>query len=194
MAKSSVDLPCRIVVIGGSAGSLEVLLRILRTLNSGFKFPLVVVLHRGSPADSVLPELLSFKTRIPIREIEDKEPIENGVIFLAPPNYHVLIESETEFSLDYSEKVNFSRPSIDVTFSSAADVFGKSAVGILLSGANNDGTLGLAAMASAGGTTVVQDPRSARVSIMPQNAIDNVKVQHVLKEADLADFINTLNA
>jgi two-component system chemotaxis response regulator CheB len=194
MAKSGVDLQCRILVIGGSAGSLEVLLRILRVLKGGFKFPFVVILHRGSPADSVLAELLTFKTRIPIREIEDKEPIQNGVIYLAPSNYHVLIETENEFSLDYSEKVNYSRPSIDVTFMSAADVFGKSTVGILLSGANDDGTNGLKAIAAAGGTTVVQDPKSAKVSMMPQNAIDNLDVRHIIGDRELGEFINSLNS
>src|SRR5688572_7677957 len=103
---------CGVFLIGGSAGSIEVVLEVLRTLDFAISFPIVVILHRGSASDSVLTELLSFKSSLPIREVEDKDAIKPGVIYMAPPDYHLLFEKNKTFSLDISEKINYSRPSI----------------------------------------------------------------------------------
>ena len=125
-------------------------------------------------------------------EVDDKEPIRAGTVYLAPADYHVLLEQDGTFSLDDSEKVHYSRPSIDVSFESAADVYGPSVAAILLSGANMDGTNGLAAIKQAGGITVVQQPETAQVAFMPQQAIDNVPIDYVLDVPQLVDLVNRL--
>ncbi|WP_266366433.1 chemotaxis protein CheB [Tellurirhabdus rosea] len=183
----------KVVVIGGSAGSIDVLLRLLPALRGPLRFAIVVVIHRKNAADSVLATLLAFKTEIPLKEVEDKDPILPNTIYLAPADYHLLLEREGFFSLDDSEKINFSRPSIDVTFETAADVYGAGAVGILLSGANADGAEGLNAIARAGGLTVVQQPETARVDFMPMQALAVAAVDRVLNTDDMAALLNGLN-
>lgn len=142
----------------------------------------------------MLEELFSFKTEIPVREVEDKTLLEPGYIYIAPSDYHLLFEKNGLISLDVSEKINFSRPSIDVSFESAADVFGPSLVGILLSGANADGTQGLIAIKNAGGKTIVQKPESSKMPFMPQNAILNAFPDHVLDENEIFEIIKTINS
>jgi two-component system, chemotaxis family, protein-glutamate methylesterase/glutaminase len=192
MEKNDVTRPCGILLIGGSAGSLEVLFKLLPRLKPDLSFPIVLVLHRRSSSDSSLTDLLSSKTTNITREVDDKDPVTPGVIYLAPPDYHLLLEQEHYFSLDYSEKVNFSRPSIDVTFESAADVYASSTVGILLSGANEDGTEGLIAIKKAGGRTIAQDPATAQMPFMPHHAITHSEVDHVFDLTQLAAFVNSL--
>jgi two-component system chemotaxis response regulator CheB len=183
----------RLVLIGGSAGSLEALLRLLPLVKSRRPFPIVIVMHRKAAGDTSLGELLSVKTGLRYKEIEDKDGMQADTIYIAPGDYHLLFERDRQtLALDYSEKVNFSRPSIDVCFSSGAEVFGKGLTGILLSGANADGTEGLAAIREAGGTTVVQHPDSAEVAFMPQHAIDKNVAEHVLYTEEIANFINML--
>src|SRR5687768_14920947 len=122
MAKESLT-GTAILVIGGSAGSLEALLQFLPQVKNEITFSIVIVLHRKSDAESMLTTLLQSKTKLPVREIEDKEKMMPSMIYIAPANYHVLIEKDGTFSLDVSEKINFSRPSIDVSFETAADVY-----------------------------------------------------------------------
>lgn len=181
------------VVIGGSTGSLDVLLKVLPVLKPTLSFTIIVVLHRKNSADSTLEALLASRTSIPVREVEDKDALSIGHIYLAPADYHLLVEADKTFSLDYSEKVNYSRPSLDVTFESAADVYGDTLVGILLSGANTDGTKGLAAIKKEGGIIIAQKPETAQAPFMPQQAIDNVAVDFILDIPDLISFINALN-
>lgn len=185
--------PCKVVLIGGSTGSIDVLLKLLPALRPTLSFAVIIVLHRKNTADSTLANLLSLKTSIPLKEIDDKDVIRPGIIYLAPADYHVLIEQDGTFSLDDSEKVNYSRPSIDVTFESAADVYGSSLVGILLSGANADGTNGLNAIKRAGGIVVVQQPETAQVAFMPQQAILSTPVDFILNVQELTRFVNELN-
>ncbi len=192
MAKNRVIDTCRIVLIGGSTGSIEVLLELLPALQSPLPFALIIVLHRKNTADSTLATLLSLKTSIPFREVDDKDTLLPGIIYLAPADYHLLIERDGTFSLDDSEKINHSRPSIDVTFESAADVCGPSLVGILLSGANADGTNGLKAIKKAGGTLVVQRPDTAQVAFMPQQAISGAAIDFVFDVRELTTFVNSL--
>ncbi|RYD57602.1 MAG: chemotaxis protein CheB [Sphingobacteriales bacterium] len=192
MAETGIKYDCDLVVIGGSAGAFDVILQALGKLQEGLRFPIIIVLHRKSSFDSMLSDLFSVKTRIPVKEAEDKDLLEPGHIYLAPPDYHMLIESDHTVGLDASEKVQYSRPSIDVTFQSAADVFGAKLVCILLSGANADGVDGLLATKNAGGLVVVQDPNNAGVSYMPAQAMQSMEVDHVIKGEEIAEFINAL--
>ncbi|UHG90389.1 chemotaxis protein CheB [Spirosoma oryzicola] len=193
MAESKLTISCKAVVIGGSAGGLDVLLKVLPSLSTSFSFTVIIVLHRKNSVDSTLESLLASRTKIPVKEVEDKDGISPGTIYIAPADYHLLIEPDLTFSLDDSEKVNYSRPSLDVTFESAADVFGPELVGILLSGANADGTQGLVAVKKAGGTTVVQKPETAQTPFMPQQAIANAPVDSILDIPELIALVNSLN-
>ncbi len=171
MAKSTLK-PFKVVVIGGSAGSLEVVLTILEKLPAHPGVVFILVFHRKNDKDSLLENLLSHRTRLPVREVEDKEPILPNHIYIAPPDYHLLIEDEASFSLDSSEKIHFSRPSIDVTFESVAETFRDRVIGLLLSGANSDGAKGLLRIRELGGYTLVQNPEQAELGYMPQQAIN----------------------
>ncbi|RYY87054.1 MAG: chemotaxis protein CheB [Chitinophagaceae bacterium] len=181
----------RLLLIGGSAGSLEVLLLALPLLRSSLSFPILIVIHRKS-SESILAELLAARTSLPVKEAEDKEPMQPGTIYIAPADYHTLVEANGTLSLDCSEKINWSRPSIDVTFETAADVYGKGLVGLLLSGANHDGVAGLARIQAAGGKVWVQDPDTAQIAYMPQGAVDQLRVDHLLTPEEMAGAINNL--
>lgn len=184
---------CEALIIGGSAGSLEVLLTILPDLETTLSFPIIVVLHRKSGKDSMLTDLLAARTKLCVKELREKEEILPGTLYIAPPNYHLLIENNKTFSLDASEKINFSRPSIDVAFESAAEVYGNHLVGLLLSGANSDGTFGSKKIKQNGGRVLVQNPNSATVTYMPESAIEHVAVDAVLNPDEMANYINNLS-
>lgn len=190
MEKETVASPERLVIIGGSSGSLEVLLTILPLLEKRLAVPVIIVLHRNSQSDNGLVELFSSRTSLVVKEVDEKEKLLPGVIYIAPPDYHLLVEQDKTLSLDASAKVNFSRPSIDVTFSSAADVFGKNMVAILLSGANSDGADAMIYVKQCGGMLVVQDPEEALVSYMPRQALQQNDVDRTLKAVEIAGFIN----
>lgn len=183
---------CEAIWIGGSAGSLEVLLKVLPQLKKEIDIAIVIVLHRKPGADILLTELLSSRTHIPVKEIEEKDVIEKGFIYLAPSDYHLLVERNATFSLDHSEKVNYSRPSIDVAFESAADVFKEKLVGLLLSGANADGVKGLIKIKKMGGRVIIQHPDSAMSSYMPAQAELHVDFDAMLQIEEMADWINKL--
>jgi two-component system chemotaxis response regulator CheB len=182
-----------IFLIGGSAGSLKVLLEVLPKLHHDLKFPIIIVLHRKGYTDSQLGYLLSARTNLKVIEPDDKDALEEGYIYIAPADYHLLIESDKTISLDFSEKLNFSRPSIDVTFSSAAKVFKENTLALLLSGANTDGVAGLNYVKANNGTTLVQNPVSAEVNYMPLQAIAQSKIDFVLNPDEIAAFINKLD-
>ncbi len=183
---------CEALIIGGSAGSLDVLLKVLPELDAYLPFPIILVLHRKSGKDNLLTDLLTNKTKLLVKELEEKEEIKPCTVYITPPNYHLLIEKDKTFSLDASEKVNFSRPSIDVTFESAAEVYQDQLVCLLLSGSNNDGTYGLQKVKEHGGITLIQDPASAVVAHMPEFASKNVMIDHVLNIEEMAGYINQL--
>jgi len=189
MAKNAIGY--RVIVIGGSAGSLEVILHLLPDLRIK-NIVVIIVVHRRSDADSLLAELLRRKTKFAVREVEDKEPIHSDTVYLAPPDYHLLLEDQHQFSLDCTEKVHHSRPSIDVVFQSVAEVFGSSTIGVLLSGANADGARGIQKIREAGGHTIVQDPATADIAFMPQQAIDLGAADDVVAPAEIAGRINQL--
>lgn len=182
----------KLLVIGGSAGSLEPIIAIISSLPSPLQLAVVVILHRKPGLDSSLHHLLAAKTALPVKEVEDKDALLPGTIYIAPPDYHLLIEAETSFMLDASEKIHFSRPGIDAAFESAADVFGPSLIGILLSGASADGADGLRRIKEAGGHVIVQDPQSAEVSYMPEQALLLVKPDKVLAFPEIVNHLATL--
>lgn len=180
------------VVIGGSAGSLEALSAILPELPGDFPLPILVVVHLPADKKSMLPEVLQNKCRLRVVEAQDKEPIEAGTVYFAPPDYHLLVEADRHVALSYDEPLLFSRPSIDVLFESAADAYGAGLVGIILSGANSDGADGLAAVVAEGGGAVVQSPENAYASAMPLAALDRCPTAGVLAPGEIAGYLKGL--
>lgn len=168
-----------IVVIGTSWGGLNALSTVIGGLPATFALPLVVVQHRSPDAASLLPELLQARTRLVVTEVDDKRPMAGGHVYVAPANYHLLIERGF-FSLTTDPPVRYSRPSIDVTFVSAADEYARAVIGVVLTGANEDGALGLRRIADRGGHAIVQDPASAESPIMPQAALHLVPTARVI--------------
>jgi len=179
----------KLIIIGGSAGSLEPLIGILSALPSGYPHPIVVVLHRKASDDDLLATLLTHKTALEVRAAEDKDALSTLGIFLAPGDYHLLFEADGTMALDESEKIAFSRPSIDVSFQSAAAIYGSSLICILLSGANADGTEGLLEVRKNGGLSISQLPASARVPFMPKHAIDHHAADKVMDIPAIAGFL-----
>ena len=168
-----------IVVIGASWGGLQALSTLLDGIPRTYDLPTVVVQHRGKDVESLLAILLQEHTRLAVCEVEDKQPIEHGYVYIAPPDYHLLIEGK-HFSLTTDAPVRFSRPSIDVTFVSAADACGARAVGVVLTGANEDGAAGLRRIVDRGGRAIVQDPATAEVRTMPAASLRAVPEAELL--------------
>lgn len=189
MEKDKLKDSFPVVVVGGSAGSIEVISRMLGGLVNT-RLAIVLIIHRKGSIHSSLADMLNLKTAIAVKEAEEKELICPGYVYIAPADYHLLIERDGTFSLDYSEKINFSRPSIDVSFECAAGVFGGRVIGILLSGGNADGVAGLKSIKRAGGLCVVQDPDSALVSYMPMQAMNEIRPDRMLYSTEMADFLN----
>jgi two-component system, chemotaxis family, protein-glutamate methylesterase/glutaminase len=167
------------VVTGVSAGGMNVLPRLLGMIAPDFALALVIVQHLHPLQDDCFVRRLAGICRLPVKEAEEKAPVQAGVVYLAPANYHLLIEADRTFSLCVGEKVNFSRPSIDVLFESAAEVYGAGLVGVILTGASRDGAAGLRRIKEKGGLAVVQDPRTAEYPAMPQAALEETVVDHV---------------
>lgn len=182
----------RVLVIGGSAGSIDALTTILPSLPRDFALPIALVVHLPATATSYLAEVLQAKTTLNVREIEDKDALTPGTLLIAPPNYHVLLEADGTCALSIDKPVSYSRPSIDVLFESAAEAFGDGTVGLLLSGANSDGAQGLARIGELGGITVVQSPQTSAAPHMPMAALQLARPQHVLPLQELGAFIAEL--
>ena len=168
------------VAIGTSAGGVEVLSALLPALPATCPISFFIVLHIPRERPSLLAEIFAAKCQLPVREAEDKEPVQPGTVYFAPPDYHLLVDRGPALALSEDEPVHFSRPSIDVLFESAADVYGERLLGLILTGANQDGAAGLAAIARAGGRTVVQEPSSAAVAYLPEAALATAPVDSVL--------------
>jgi two-component system chemotaxis response regulator CheB len=180
-----------IVVIGASYGGLAALQILLADLSAGFSLPVVIVQHRRKDGDDGLCEYLKKRSRLPLIEPDDKEKVEPGRVYLAPRDYHLLIE-ESIFALSTESPVAFARPSIDVLFESAADVYRERVVGVILTGANRDGAKGLAKIKALGGMAVVQQPESAESRAMPDAAIAATQVDKILPLPEVAPFLNQL--
>ncbi|MFS0740033.1 chemotaxis protein CheB [Brevundimonas sp. 3P9-tot-E] len=162
--------PDRAVVIGASAGGVQALLALLPTLPADFPWPIFIVLHVPADRSNVLAPLFEAKCRVEVKEAEDKETARPGAVYFAPSDYHLLVESNGDMALSSDEAVNYSRPSIDVLFESAADAYGAGLTGVILTGANEDGAAGLRAVAAAGGIALVEEPAAAYAQAMPQAA------------------------
>ena len=177
-----------IIVIGTSWGGLNALSRVVAGLPGTFALPLVVVQHRSPDAPGFLAELLQTHTGLCVVEVDDKRPIVAGHVYIAPANYHLLIE-QGFFSLTTEAPVRYSRPSIDVTFVSAADVYGRRTVGVVLTGANEDGAIGLKRIVDRGGYAIVQDPETAEGTPMPRAALRAVPESRVVPLDRIANHL-----
>ncbi|MFI8683373.1 chemotaxis protein CheB [Brevundimonas diminuta] len=162
--------PDQAVAIGASAGGVQALLTLLPALPADFPWPIFIVLHVPADRGNVLAPLFEAKCRLEVKEAEDKETARPGVVYFAPSDYHLLVESNGDLALSSDEAVNYSRPSIDVLFESAADAYGAGLTGVILTGANEDGAAGLSAVAAAGGIALVEEPAAAYAQAMPQAA------------------------
>lgn len=192
MEKNFVNTLYKLIIIGGSSGSLEALKIIFNSLDASFNIPIVIVVHRNNLPSQSLNQVLASKTLLKIKEVDEKDILLPFHVYLAPPDYHLLFERDGSLSLDYSEKVKFSRPSIDVSFQSASLVFKNKLLAILLSGANADGSEGMEAIKNFGGLTIIQNPEEALFSMMPMQAKALIPIDHILNAKEIAQFLNNL--
>ena len=184
--------PIEAVVMGGSAGALDTLGALVAALPATCAVSVAVVVHLPPSRPSRLAEVLAARCALPVREIEDKDAVVPGVVFVAPPGYHVLIERGRTFALSMDELLHFSRPAIDVLFESAAEAYGARLAGVVLSGANADGARGLAAIGRAGGLCVVQAPATAAVPEMPEAALAATRGACVLSVEQMATWLGSV--
>ena len=181
--------PFECVIIGGSWGGIEAVGTILEQLPQNFPLPIVVVLHQHRKSGTHIPEIFERKCALKVKEADEKEHLEPGKVYIAPANYHLLIEQDQSISLSIDKQVNYSRPSIDVSFVSTAQVYRDTLIGILLTGANQDGSEGVAQIKRFGGLAIIEDPNTAKVPIMPQAALARTQVDQVLNLEDIANFL-----
>lgn len=179
-------------VIGASAGGIDILNRILPQFKKCNKYSVVVVIHLPPEGPNLLTSLFAPVCELEVAEAQPGEVIQKDMIYFAPSDYHLCIEPNQTLSLSTEEPLNFSRPSIDILFESAAYAFGRRAAGILLTGANNDGALGLRKISKENGLTIVQEPRDADYEAMPQSALELMKPDYVMTKEEIADFIRNL--
>jgi two-component system chemotaxis response regulator CheB len=194
--KAVVSLAGRVdaIVVGASAGGVDALMALLPTLSVAFRIPIVIVVHLPRDRPSLLAQIFMQKCALPVCEAADKEPVRPGTVYFAPPDYHLLIDEGPCLALSADELVNYSRPSIDVLFESAADIYRGRLLGIILSGANEDGAEGLAAVHAAGGITIVQQPDSAQVKQMVVSALNRNPGSHVLDLEGISAVLRALDA
>lgn len=182
-------MPDKAVVIGASSGGMNALKAILPVLPAGFSMPVIIVQHISASSNSYWIEMLDNLCELHVKEAEEKEKIQKGYVYIAPPNYHLLIERDETLSLSADRRVNFARPSIDVLFESAADVYKERLIGIILSGSNSDGTEGLQRIKSYGGFVIAQDPATAESGFMPASAIEKLAVDHISSLERITDIL-----
>jgi two-component system chemotaxis response regulator CheB len=192
MKKFNLNNSYKAVVIGGSAGSFQGVVKILSQLPKGFPLPIIMCLHRLKHVRNGFVEALSIKSVVQVTEPYDKESIKKGGVYLAPANYHMSVELGNYFALSTEEMVNNSRPSIDITLSTCAFCYKDKLIGILLSGANRDGAAGMKHINERGGLTIVQEPSECMIDTMPRAALTATKIDHVLKVDQIVDFLKEL--
>lgn len=180
------------IVIGTSAGGVEALSVILPALPANLRASVFVVIHLPRERNSMLVEIFTHRCALPVHEAEDKDVALPGHVYFAPPDYHLLLNRGPQMALSVDEPVHYSRPSIDVLFESAADVYGGKLLGIILTGANADGAAGLNAVHRAGGITVVQRPEDAHSPLMALSALKRTTVDFVLSLDQIAGLLATL--
>ena len=177
------------IVIGVSSGGLKALKLIFSALPSDFAVPVIIVQHIGPRSENSWIKLLNDSCAIPIKEADEKEKVGTGNIYVAPSNYHLMIEEDKTFSLTIDERVNFARPSIDVLFESAAEAYKEKLIGIILTGANNDGTKGVKRIKERGGMVIIQDPNTAESSYMPASAIAAIQPDYILELDQIGELL-----
>ena len=182
------------IALGASAGGVSALLAVFQALPPAFRIPLLCVLHLPDDRQSHLAEVFARRLKRPVREARDKEDIAPGTIYVAGPGYHLSVERDHSLSLSQEERVHFSRPSIDFLFESAADAYGPGLLGVLLTGANEDGARGLASIKRQGGRTIVQDPLEAQVSTMPRAALALHRPDYILPLNGIGQLLASLEA
>jgi two-component system, chemotaxis family, protein-glutamate methylesterase/glutaminase len=182
------------LIIGGSAGSFQVVANILSSLPKDFGLPVLLSLHRLKHVRSGFVEALSLKSNIPVVEPFDKDPIKPGRAYLAPANYHMYIEVGNRIALSTEDVVNHSRPSIDLSFVTAAHAYRERLIGVILSGANRDGAYGLKKVAELGGLTIVQDPDDCDVRTMTESSLQLTKVNYVFSSEKISNFLAKINS
>lgn len=181
------------VVIGSSSGGINALSFILERLPADFKIPVLVVQHLHAESEGYWIDLINKKSNVIVKEADNKEDIQEGHVYIAPPDYHLLVDYDDTIALSKDEKVNFSRPSVDVLFESASDVYGTRLAGIVLTGANDDGAQGLKRIKEKGGITIVQDPAEAAYKEMPEAAIRKSKTDFILSLHGIVEFLKKSN-
>jgi two-component system, chemotaxis family, protein-glutamate methylesterase/glutaminase len=193
MNKFNLNNSYKAVVIGGSAGSFQGMVKVLSQLPKGFPLPIIMCLHRLKHVRNGFVEALSIKSVVQVTEPNDKENIKKGGVYLAPANYHMSVELGNYFALSTEEMINNSRPAIDITLSTSAFVYREKLIGILLSGANRDGAAGMKSIHEKGGLTLVQDPTECMIDTMPRAALSVTKIDHVLKVDQIVEFFKELD-
>ncbi len=193
MSRFNLNSTYKAVVIGGSAGSFQGIVKILSQLPKTFPLPIIMCLHRLKHVRNGFVEALSLKSVFPVVEPFDKEQIKKGGVYLAPSNYHMSVELGNYFAMSTEEMMNNSRPAIDITLGTAAYVYREKLIGILLSGANRDGGLGMKHIKDKGGLTIVQEPTECMIDTMPKAALNLTKIDHVLKVDDIVSLMNELD-
>jgi two-component system chemotaxis response regulator CheB len=183
----------KIVIIGGSAGSFNVVRKILSSIPEKFPLPIILCLHRLKDIKSGFVESLNLDSKIPVKEPLDKDHVKAGFAYLSPANYHMLIEPGHSFALSTESEINFSRPSLDLTFETAGYSFRDKMVGIVLSGTNTDGAKGLFSAFKNGAFTIIQDPENAQFSTMPNEVLKYFAPHKILTDNGIIEFINSLN-
>ena len=175
------------IVIGASAGGMEAIGAIVRKLPRDFTVPIIIVQHLSPKSKGYLPKYLSTLTDLRVKEADEKEKLMPGLVYISPANYHLLVENDGTLSLTVEPKVNHSRPAIDLLFETASDVYQDMLIGIILTGANKDGSLGLKKIKERGGLTIVEDPKTALVSTMPKAAIEATDIDYILRADEIAE-------
>lgn len=197
MVKISPDIEQKILaanamVIGCSAGGFGLLSDLITSLPEDFPLAVIVIIHRSKKHKSTIEKVLTAKGSVPVKIAADKQLLKPGSVYFAPADYHLLLEPDLSFTLDFSEPLFFCRPSIDVTFQSVSDVLGEKVIGLLLSGANQDGANGIKYIGENGGLTVVQDPEEAEVATMPKAALNSGPVDLILKNDEIFNILNDI--
>ncbi|MES2852111.1 MAG: chemotaxis protein CheB [Bacteroidota bacterium] len=177
------------IVIGVSSGGMNALKIISSSLPVHFNLPIIIVQHLSAHSDSHWIKLLNEKSHLNVKEADEKEKIEKGNIYIAPPNYHLLIEKDKTFSLTIDERVNFARPSIDVLFESAAEAYKNKLIGIVLTGSNSDGTKGIKRIKDCGGLAIIQDPNTADSEYMPKSAIAAIEPDYIVSLEEIVELL-----
>jgi two-component system chemotaxis response regulator CheB len=181
------------IVIGLSSGGLKALKFIFSALPANFSLPIIIVQHISPRSDNQWITLLNDKSNLNIKEADEKEKIEKGNVYIAPPNYHLMIERNKTFSLTIDERVNYARPSIDVLFESAAEAYKNKLIGVILTGSNSDGANGIKRIKEYGGLAIIQNPETAESSYMPASAIAAIQPDSILALEDIAVLLIKLD-